>query len=105
MASQTDTIRAKSDKLDDAFQSYANENGDGFSAPDFRGAYDYREEGYRLGEEAADMASEDRDDWIEAQTYAFPESARYLIACAADFRLAELENKAALAAASVRRAA
>lgn len=95
----TADTRTAADKLDNAFQCYANENGDGFSAPDYRGAYDYREEGYRLGEEAADMASEDRDDWIEAQTYAFPESARYLIGCAADFRVIELE------ASSLQRAA
>ena len=85
----TETAR-KSAKLDDAFQTYANENGDGFSQPDFRGAYDYREEGYRLGEEAHDLPAEDRDDFIDAQTYAFPGSARYLVAVAADYRLAEL---------------
>ena len=90
-------------KVDDAFQAYANENGDGFSAPNYRGAYDYREEGYRLGEEAHDLPAEDRDDFIEAQTYAFPESARYLIGCAADYRLAELVK--AEAPADVRRAA
>lgn len=87
---QTTPTRTAAEKLDGAFQDYANQNGDGFSAPDFRGAFDYREEGYRLGEEAFDMAAEDRADWIDGETYAFPESARYLIGCAADFRLAEI---------------
>lgn len=84
--------RTAADKLDNAFQCYANENGDGFSAPDYRGAYDYREEGYRLGEEArSEAAPEDRDAYIDTEVLAWPESARYLIACAADYRLAELE--------------
>lgn len=83
-------IRSLADKLDNAFQCFASDNGDGFAARDWQGAYEYREEGYRLGEEAYDMPAEDRADWIEAQTYAFDESARYLIGCAADYRLAEM---------------
>lgn len=77
-------------RLDNAYDCYAQDHGDGFNQPAWMEAYEYREEGYRLGEEAYDMPAEDRDEWIEGQTYAFSESARYLIGCAADFRLAEL---------------
>jgi hypothetical protein len=90
-------------KLDDAHQAYAHDNGDGFRDHDWRGAYDYREEGYRLGEEAFDRPAEDRNDHVEVGSYAFPESARYLIAVAADFRMAELadsERNAAMARAA-----
>lgn len=83
-------LRTAAAKVDDAFQAYANEHGDGFADRDYRGAYDYREEGYRLGEEAHDLPAEDRDDFIDAQSYAFPEGAQYLVAVAADYRLAEL---------------
>lgn len=90
-------------KVDDAFQAYANEHGDGFADRDYRGAYDYREEGYRLGEEAHDLPEEDRDDFIDAQSYAYPGSAQWLVACAANYRLAELVK--AEAPAEMRRAA
>lgn len=98
------TISAKYEKLIDAYQAFARENGDGFSSRDYDGATGYREEGYRLGEEAADLCEEDRDEWIEGESYAFPESARYLVAVAADYRLAELEANA-VSAAPERRAA
>lgn len=84
------TKRKAADRLDNAYDCYAKDMGDGFNQPAWMEAYEYREEGYCLGEEAHDMPAEDRDDWIEGETYAFPESARYLIGCAADFRLAEL---------------
>lgn len=86
--------QAAADKLDAAYASYAHDQSDGFGSFDWQGAYDYREEGYRLGEEAADMPAEDRADWIDGETYRFDESARYLIACAADFRVEELEAEA-----------
>lgn len=89
MTAATETAR-KFAKLQDAMAEYAIENGDGFYCRDWVGANDYCEEGYRLGEQAHDMPAEDRDDWIEAQTYAFPAGDRYLIAVAADYRLAEL---------------
>lgn len=82
MANATETAR-KYDKMQDAFAAYASEN-------DSLTANDYAAEGYELGEAAFDMPAEDRDDWIDGQTYAFPGSARYLVAVAADYRLAEL---------------
>lgn len=92
MATAT-TTAAKYDKMQDALADYASE--------DRIGAEDYCAEGYRLGEEAHDMPAEDRDDWIDAQAYAFPASAQYLVAVAADYRLAELVR----AEADARRAA
>jgi hypothetical protein len=89
MATATETAR-KYATLQDAMAEYARENGDGFSGRDWVGANDYCEEGFRLGEQAHDMPAEDRDDWIESQTYAFPAGDRYLIAVAADYRLAEM---------------
>ena len=78
----TETAR-KYDKLADALADYAREN-------DSRTADDYRAEGYELAEAAFDMPAEDRDDFIDAQSYAFPASAQYLVAVAADYRLFEL---------------
>lgn len=77
-------------KLESARADYAREGGDGFGDYDWTGANDYAAEGYALAEAALDMPAEDRDDWIDGQTYAFPGSARYLVAVAADYRLAEL---------------
>jgi len=93
----TDT-RAAADKLDNEYHFYARENGDGFSDHDYRGSYEYREEGYRLGEQAYDMPAEDREDWVDVETYAFPECARRLIWAAAEFRIAELAKAERVAA-------
>ena len=79
-------VRRASDRLDNAFECYAQDHCDG----DYLNAREYRDEGLTIGDEAFDMPAEDRDDWIEMQTYRFPESARYLISCAADFRVTEL---------------
>ena len=83
-------MRTAYEKMVEAKADYAHANGDGFGDYDWTGANDYAAEGYALAEAAFDMPAEDRDDWIDGQTYAFPGSARYLIACAADYRLAEL---------------
>ncbi len=80
----------KYDRMQDAFEAYAREGGDGFGQYDYVGASDYRAEGYSLAEQAADMPEEDRADWIDDQVYMFPASARYLVAWAADYRLSEL---------------
>lgn len=77
-------------RLDNAYDCYAKDHGDGFNQPAWMEAYEYREEGYRLGEEAYDMPADLRDAWVEVETDKHSESARYLIGCAADFRLAEL---------------
>jgi len=82
MHTATETAR-KYDKMVEALADYASENGN-------LNAEDYCEEGYRLGEEAHDLPAEDREDWIDDQVYAFPESARYLVAVSASYRLAEL---------------
>ena len=80
----------KFERMQDAFEAYASENGDGFSDRDYVGAAGYRAEGYALAEEAADMPEEDRADWVDDQAYMFPASARYLVAVAADYRLSVL---------------
>ncbi len=85
----------KYDRMQDAFEAYAREGGDGFGQYDYVGASDYRAEGYSLAEQAADMPEEDRADWIDDQVYMFPASARYLVAWAADYRLSELTDSEA----------
>ena len=85
-------IRRLSEKLDDAFNAFATDNGDGFGSRDFQGAYEYREEGYELALEASLMPAALRDDHIEAGLDEFEESARHLIRCAVDYRLAEIEE-------------
>lgn len=80
------------DKLDNAFRDYAHSQGDGFSKPDWIGAYDYREEGYAIAVEAFGLPADDRADFIEYAVSEHPESAQYLVACAADFRMAELAS-------------
>lgn len=80
--------RRLSEKLDDAFQAFASDNGDGFQSRDWQGAYEYREEGYAIAETAFDRP--DRDAFIEEAVEAFDENARYLVSCAVAFRLREL---------------
>lgn len=84
MATAQDALRAAADKLDDAFGAFFREN-------DYLSAYDYREEGYELAEHVLSLPVDDRADEIDNAVSTFPESARYLIACAAAYRLAELE--------------
>ena len=91
--------------LDNAYHCYACENGDGFSDHDYRGAYDYREEGYRIGEAvfahpvpAGEHVAAFREGRIEGECAAFPESAHRLIWKAAEFRMAELARAQKVAA-------
>ena len=84
----------KYEKMQNAFEAYASENGDGFSDRDYIGAAGYRAEGYALAEQAVDMPEDDRADWIDTEAYAFPASAQYLVAVAADYRLSELSPPA-----------
>lgn len=77
-------------RLDNAYDCYAKDHGDGFNQPAWMEAYDLREEGYDLAEKAYTMPADLRDAWVEAETDKHPESARYLVSCAVDFRLAEL---------------
>jgi len=93
------TIQAQ---LDNALTEYASENGDGFYCRDWSGAYEYQDEGFAMAERAVALAisEEDREDWLEEQREAFPESARYLIAVATDYRLAELAEEAKVSAPS-----
>ena len=79
-------FRKISDRLDDALEGYVYDNG----SDSRHQANEYRDDGFSLAEEAFDLPAEDRDDFIDAQSYAFPESAQYLVAVAADYRLAEL---------------
>lgn len=87
-------IRRLADKLDNAFQCFARDNGDGFYDRDFQGAYEYREEGYALAEKAFPLSGDLRDGFVEVSVEAFEERARYLVSCAVAFRLAELEAEA-----------
>jgi hypothetical protein len=84
--------------LDNALHVYASENGDGFYCRDWVGAYEYQDEGFAMAERALAIAEEDREWWLEEQREAFPQSARYLIAVATDYRLAELAEEAKPAA-------
>lgn len=81
-------------KLDNALDQFAMENGDGFYCRDWVGAYEYQDEGFALAERALAIAEEDRENWLEEQREAFPQSARYLIAVATDYRLAEMAEEA-----------
>ena len=83
-------------KLDNALTEYASENGDGFYCRDWSGAYEYQDEGFAMAERAVALgiAEEDREDWLEEQREAFPQSARYLMAVATDYRLAEMAEEA-----------
>lgn len=89
----TETRKA-ADRLDNAYRVFADENGDGFGNLDWRGAYDYREDGYELGNRAYRLPVNERSDFIENAVEAFDDNARYLVSCAAAFRLAELEDMA-----------
>ena len=81
-------------QLDNALTEYASENGDGFYCRDWVGAYEYQDEGFAMAEQAFAMPEEDRGDWLEEQREAFPQSARYLMAVASSYRLAELAEEA-----------
>jgi len=85
-------------QLDNALTEYASENGDGFYCRDWVGAYEYQEEGFAMAERALAIAEDDRESWLEGQRAAFPQSARYLIAVATDYRLADLADEAKPAA-------
>jgi hypothetical protein len=88
MTTQSEARKAH-DRLQNAFECFASESA-GSGHRDYQLAREYREEGYRLGEEAAEMPEEDRDDWLDEQVYAFDESARDLIWAAARATLADL---------------
>ena len=83
-------------KLDNALDQFAMENGDGFYCRDWVGAYEYQDEGFASAERAVTLgiAEDDRENWLEEQREAFPQSARYLIAVATDYRLAEMAEEA-----------
>ncbi len=97
--------RAAADKLDNEYHFYARENGDGFSDHDYRGAYECREEGWRIGGAVFAHpipADEDvaafHEGLIEGECAWFPESDRRLIWVAAEFRIAELAKAEQVAA-------
>lgn len=105
-APRKDDRRALADRLDNALQSFAHDNGDGFHQRDWRGAYDVRDEGYEVAEEAFKLPEDERSFFIEKQVDEAPEGNGWLLLCAAEFRLAELSEEAAdLAAARQRKAA
>ena len=95
MMTSTD-LRKAADRVDDAYAAYVSEWSDEIAA------YDFREEGYRLGEIAARMHPDARDEFIEECVEEAPDSAQYLISVAAHYRLAEV---LARPAAEVRKAA
>ena len=79
-----------SDDLDDARHQYAAAQGEDYGKPDYANANEYRDEGFALGQDAFDLPEEDREDYIWTQVFAYPEHARYLVECAAEYRLFEL---------------
>lgn len=85
-------LRKAADKVDDAYQSYAHDNGGDGEGPDWHNAYEYREDGYFIGEQAFALPDDEnaREYHIEAALNAYPETAQYLVAVAANYRLAEL---------------
>jgi hypothetical protein len=95
MVTATETA-AKYDRMQDAFAAYASEN-------DTLAATDCQTEGYLIAAEAVTFPEDERADYIDEEAQTYPESARYLIAVSASYRLAELVKAEALA--DVRRAA
>lgn len=83
------TIRAEA--LDNAWTVFLDGERDGDA---FVAANDYREDGYELGNRAYRLPLNERSDFIENAVEAFDDNARYLVSCAAAFRLAELEDMA-----------
>ena len=92
MQTAAPTLRQRGDKLDAAYQSFAHEWSDD-GRPDWHNAYEYREEGYAIGEAASRIPDKEsaREDFIEGEVEGCDEHAHHLIACAAYFRLAEIE--------------
>ena len=97
MTTETEAARADrlafcklSDDLDDARHDYAAAQGEDYGRPDYSNANEYRDEGFALGEEAFDMPEEDRAEHIRTEVYRWPDHARYLVECAAEYRLFEL---------------
>lgn len=79
----------------EAHSEYAHANGDGLNAPDWMGASDYRDEGFRLGEAAMLFPdANNRETFIDTAVSYHPASARYLISWAATLRIAECERAA-----------
>ena len=78
------------DKLDNAWSEFIRESdqsGDAFVA-----AYDYRETGYAIAEAAMRQAPADREIFIDNECDDHDASAQYLIRCAAEFRLTEMDQ-------------
>ena len=82
-----------SDDLDDARHDFASANGEDYGKPDYANANEYRDEGFALGEEAFDLPEEDRADYIQTEVYRWPDHARFLVECAAEYRLFELARE------------
>jgi hypothetical protein len=78
--------------LDDELYLFASEFGDGFNAPNWLHANDYRTEGYEIGQAAFNCPESDQDDYIETHVEAQPVYARHLVSAAATYRLAELKT-------------
>lgn len=83
-------LRKLSDDLDDARHDFASANGEDYGKPDYSNANEYRDEGFALGQDAFDLPEEDREDYIWTQVFAYPDHARYLVECAAEYRLLQL---------------
>lgn len=87
------------ERLDDAYQSFAHDNAEDYGSPDWHNAYEYREEGYAIAEQAALISDEcEREDFTESEIAGCDRHAHYLIACAVAFRLSELDAMAAASA-------
>lgn len=61
----------------------------------------YEAEGFAVGEEAADLAEDDREGFIESEALRIaPESLRHVVECAAFYRVAQLNDGASLSEAA-----
>lgn len=91
----TDTHTA-ADNLDEAYAAYLRD-GDG-SGDCFVAAYDYREEGYRIGSAVYGQPADEHESLIEGECAGFPTDAIKLIWRAAEYRIAVLAKAERLAA-------
>lgn len=76
------TPATKYDRMQDALADYA--------VVDRIMAEEYCNEGYLIAAEAVTFPEDERADFIENEVKAYPESAQYLVAVSASYRLAEL---------------
>lgn len=78
--------------LDNALSVFASENGDGFYGHDWIGAYDYQEDGFKVGDEALTLPEDERDAFIEAAGDDAGPGRGHLVITAARFRILDTQR-------------